>query len=214
MNALVDNDILIKGSCYDLLDMLLAPSSLSISSIGVLGTARYIVSSAVQEMTLMEDKAVALSRVRSSLDRVVIIEPSEAEQLMAAELELAAQHCGVQLDSGESQLCAVVITRSLPILLTGDKRAIHAIGTLMNVDFRLCYMFKRVQCLEQLILTAIDAGHGNSLRVAVCRERNIDKTLSICFHCNNPSFDERTTRDCLLSYIDDLRASDGHVLAP
>ena len=62
----------------------------------------------------------AKAAFRSFVDTAQIIEPTEEEQLMAADFELAAQRAAVALDSGESQLCAVLIARALRLLLTGD----------------------------------------------------------------------------------------------
>ena len=69
---------------------------------------------------------------------------------MAADLEFRAQTTGLDLDVGESQLCAVLVMRMVPMLLTGDKRAISAIEHLFDLEPRIGWIAGRVYCLEQL----------------------------------------------------------------
>ena len=131
---------------------------------------------------------------------------------MAADFELAAQRVGASLDGGESQLCAIVVQRLLPLLVTGDKRAIAAIETILDADPRLMAMCGKVRCLEQVFAGSIARYGTAALRVAVCAEPQIDKALSICFSCRSQCVEEASIRDGLQSYINDLRQRAGRVL--
>jgi hypothetical protein len=213
MNALVDNDIVFKGACYALLPDVLATVCDQEDPIGVLGAARFVVSKKIQRTPVNKGRDAALANLEEFLRRSLAIEPTEAEQTMAAELELAALNSGVSLDSGESQLCAVLIERVVPWLLTGDKRAICAIERLLNSDGRLAAITGKVKCLEQLVLAGlVDVARANSFREKICAEAHIDKTLSICFSCISAA----ATSDCiegLKSYIGDLRKQAERVLS-
>lgn len=137
MKALVDNDILFKGACYGLLDAFLAPVSVAGDSFGILGAARFVVSKKIIKKAPHKGIAAAHEHLATFLGRAAVVEPTEDEQRMAAEFELAAQRAGLGFDAGESQLCSILICRSTPLLLTGDKRAIQAIEQLLDSESRL-----------------------------------------------------------------------------
>ncbi|MGD0579737.1 MAG: hypothetical protein ABSC08_12495, partial [Bryobacteraceae bacterium] len=140
------------------------------------------------------------------------VEPTEDEQRMAAEFELAAQRAGLGFDAGESQLCTILICRSTPLLLTGDKKAIHAIEQLLDSESRLVALCGRVRCLEQLVLDIFSASpNPDTLRTAICSEAEVDKTLAICFscHCDGSGLDYA---EGLKSYLADLQRRAPRVL--
>ena len=213
MNALVDNDIVFKGAGYGLLPDLLATVSSQEDPVGVLGAARFVVSKKIQKATVNKGRDAALANLEEFLRRALAIEPTEVEQTIAAELELAALSSGVSLDSGESQLCAVLIERMVPWLLTGDKRAIRAMEQLLNSNARLGAITGKVKSLEQLVLAAIpDEAKASSVRKKICAEAHIDKTLAICFSCSSAA----AASDCakgLESYIGDVRKQAARVLS-
>jgi hypothetical protein len=146
------------------------------------------------------------------LARAVAVEPTDEEQQIAADFELAAQRAGLSLDSGESHLCALALTRQVPRVLTGDKRAIAAIEGLVDVDQRLAALGGKVYCLEQLILIVLTPDSNERLRDSICTEISVDKTLAICFSCRSNSGFEATA-ECLGSYIRDIRSKAPRVLA-
>jgi hypothetical protein len=213
MNAVVDNDILYKGACYGILADILQPHNGASGAIGALGTARFVVSKKIKKMTLKRDGSLALEELRRFLSRCVELSPTEDEQSLAAEFELAAQQLGVNLDTGESQLCAILIARLIPRLLTGDKRAIAALERLLDGHSALQAIRGRVGCLEQATLNLVARGHLALLRTAICSEPTVDKTLTICFGCNSPEVQPENVLEGLNSYIKALRADATRVLA-
>jgi hypothetical protein len=64
------------------------------------------------------------------LGNLQVIEPTESEIELAADLEKTARQLGGAFDVGEAQLFAVLLTRGSPALVTGDKRAISAASAL------------------------------------------------------------------------------------
>jgi hypothetical protein len=213
MNAVVDNDILYKGACYGILADILQPYNGASGAIGALGTARFVVSKKIKKMTLKRNGSLVLEELRRFLSCCVELSPTEDEQSLAAEFELAAQQLGVNLDTGESQLCAILITRLIPRLLTGDKRAIAALERLLDGHSALQAIRGKVGCLEQATLNLVAGGHLALLRTAICSEPTVDKTLTICFGCNSPEVQPEIVLEGLNSYITALRADATRILA-
>jgi hypothetical protein len=148
------------------------------------------------------------------LGTVAELEPTDSEQELAAELELAAQQRGFALDSGESLLSAITIERPLDALLTGDKRAIVAIEELLNDVLRLPEIRGKLKCLEQAVLELSGQIGLYPIRAAVCGQPEVDKALTMCFSCLNAIYEEDSVREGLQSYVKNLRAAAPLALAP
>jgi hypothetical protein len=214
MRAVIDNDVLLKGSCYGLLDVLVSTFCSVSDRVGVLASAKFVVSKRIGSARLLGNHASARAAFLGFLSRASALEPTTGEQKMAANLEFAAQKLAISLDSGESQLCAILVHRALPSLLTGDKRAIAAIERLLDAESKLIPICGKVKCLEQLFAAALARDGSTDLRRAVCAEPEIDKALTICFSCGSPSMAPASFQDGLNSYINALRHLAGRVLAP
>ncbi len=213
MNAVIDNDILIKGACYGLLDDLITPVG-GESPVGVLGAARFLVPKQIRKKELLGDPAAAVQRFELWLAGNEVLEPSASEGELAALLEASAQRMALPLDAGESQLLAIVVSRTLPSLATGDKRCIEAVERLLDVVDAISCVVGRIKCLEQLVLVAVcGTAAATRIRSAICGEPGIDKTLSICFGCKSPEVSEDSIKAGLDSYISDLRAKAARALS-
>ncbi len=213
MKALVDNDILFKGACYGLLDAFLAPVSVAGDSFGVLGAARFVVSKKITKKAPHKGTTAAHQHLATFLGRAAVVEPTEDEQRMAADFEVAAQRAGLDFDAGESQLCSILICRSTPLLLTGDKRAIQAIEQLLDSESRLVALCGKIRCLEQLVLDVFSASpNPDTLRSAICAEVEVDKALAICFSCHREDGSGLDYAEGLKSYLTDLRQRATRVL--
>ena len=195
-----------------MLDELISPICSSPSLLGVLGAARYVVFGHIRKLNLKKDLTKVLADFENFLHQCIVVEPTEDEQTLAADFELAAQREGINLHSGESQLCAITISRIVPWLLTGDKQAIKAIEKLLDVDSRLLALTRKVMCLEQLVLYLLNQGQRITVRETICAEPEVDKTLTICFCCNNQNPIEESFSEGLKSYIADLRTQASRIL--
>lgn len=213
MDTLVDNDILMKSACYGLLEQLLSPASQDGGNFGILGAARFVIRKAIEKAVLQGDRALALDRFEAFINSVHEIEPTDEEQVLAAKFELAAQLAGVALDTGESQLCAVMIVRGLGWLYTGDKRAIQALDDLIELENQLASVCGKLVCLEQLFVGSLVDENFDSIRAAVCSEPGMDRALSVCFSCTSKAANLEIVREGLNSYIGDLRKRASRVLA-
>lgn len=213
MSTLVDNDVLVKGACYGLLSELVTSISGTPSSCAVLGAARFVVPKAIERQKLQRDTSIAHEVFHDFLEQIGVVEPTDAEEQLAAELEAAAQALALNLDAGESQLVAILVARALPRLLTGDKRAIVALEQLVETVPDLHPLTARVHCLEQAVRRLVESVGSEVVRRAVCAEPRVDKALSICFSCSSPEANPLSIAAGLESYIADLHASAGRVLA-
>jgi hypothetical protein len=213
MKAAIDNDILFKGACYGFLSDLIATACSETESVGTLGSARFVVAKKIEKHKHLRNRTAALAVLVEFLHRSEALEPTQNEQHMAADLELAAQRLGINLDSGESQLCAMLVFRVLSILLTGDKRAITAMEKLIDADNRLIALCGKVRCLEQLVYDALAKGDHVAFRTAVCAEPEVDKALAICFSCTSQSVVLASIVEGLQSYVKALRAEATRVLS-
>jgi hypothetical protein len=206
----VDNDVLIKGACYGLTTQLWATRLP-----GVLGAARFVVPGRIARMKLAGDPAIAQATALELIERSRLLEPTADELHLAAALETAAQRRGLALDAGESQLAAMVAKREIPLLETGDKRAIRGFEALFDELEALTVLHGRLRCLEQVVLRYADAGDQDAMARAICAEPEVDKTLTICFRClSPPPHGTELDRQCLDSYIGALRADAPRALEP
>ena len=157
---------------------------------------------------------VAIAHFDHVLGSLELLEPSDEESAIAAELEYAAQQRGLPLDAGESLLAAIVVHRDLSCLATGDKRAIAALGGLRESTAVVQCLDGRLLCLEQLVLRMVETLGPTTVKAAVCSEAQADTALSICFSCGNPAVDPSNFTLGLQSYIGTLRQGAPELLGP
>lgn len=212
--GVVDNDIVLKGACYGLLpDVCGGGADVPAKELGVLSSCGFVVADRIRQHDSLRHSDRALQALVPFLDAATVLDPTEDEQRLAADIELGAQKLGLPLDTGESQLCAVVVERSIPSMLTGDKRAVVAMEQLLNAYDWLSGACGRVRCLEQLVLVLIDRIEPDIVRDCICSEPSVDTALGICFSCHEDAATEASIVESLQSYINHLRSQAPHILA-
>lgn len=193
--VLVDNDIALKTCAYSsvrefagILDALqTTPSMLRVS--------KFAVSRRVQRARDI-NYPDQLRQEWEKLHPVVSeIEPTPEEIEFAAQLEEMAVERSLDLDSGESQLLAILHYRGASLMITGDKRALRAIG-----EMNLVLPPRSIACLEQLVHSVLSIVGLSKFRHRVCREPKIDKSVAVCFSCSN------TTSPPLASVVEGLKS--------
>lgn len=209
---LLDVDVVIKLAAYDLLDAIAHPAcSQDCAGLrGVTSSTRFVAASRLRKRA--SDVPGALARLEAFLAEAAEIEPTEHELALAAVVETEAANAGLELDSGESQLCAIAVHRGVPLILTGDKRAIAAAEVLYSVITALAGLAGRIACLEQAIVLAVDRLGAQDVRARVLAELGIDVAINICFQVTNLNVDASFEPSGLASYIDSVRASAPTVL--
>src|ERR1700722_17037686 len=123
MTELLDNDILLKGTCYGFLHDLMAANCRSLP-VGYLAVAKFVLGKKLKKTRLRGELVEVESKLSAFLSENEAIEPTHEEAVFASELEASAQALALPLDTGESQLLAILVARGVNALLTGDKRAI------------------------------------------------------------------------------------------
>lgn len=213
LRSVVDNDVILKISCYELLAQLETALG-GANRIGVLGAARFVISKALQRKVAGDSESV-VNAFQAFVGRVEELEPTTDEIELATEMEEVANREALGLDAGESQLCAIAITRGVESLLTGDKRAVKAAESLKPHLPALSNLDGRIACLEQVILGIVSLIGFHEVRVRVCKEISADTALSICCKCWHPNLPEDADmQDAFQSYINNLRNLAPTVLYP
>jgi hypothetical protein len=212
--ALLDTDVLLKVSAFRLADDLIEILR-PIGQPGALGLAHLIAPKQLvrlrKRLADIEGAATELSKLLANIAR---IEPTQAEIELAAELEEAALADGHPLDRGEAQLVAALVTRGLPLLLTGDKRAIACLELVLARIGRAGACAGRVACIEQLMSAVVARLGAAAVRLRICAEHALDTSLRLCFSCAQATFNAQSACEGLRSYIDDARRNANGVLFP
>jgi hypothetical protein len=201
----IDTDVLIKCSCYSLLDEIRPPSGVG-SSVGILGVTRFVAGKYLERRGEINDRAGARHRFANYIRRVTILEPTDEELALASAFEDAGARLGLDLDIGESQLYAIAILRTTPLVLTGDKRAIAGAESLQQEMSQITALRGRIACLEQALIGITEKIGVSATRMKGCAEPRVDRSLTICFECHSPDGRMNFSADGLASYVRSLRA--------
>lgn len=213
VEATIDNDVLIKCACYQMLDDVVDGLG-GPGSVGVLGAARFVVGAQLARRHEIRDDIKARAHFDDFLTKASELEPSDEEIDMATAIEEMALGEGLPIDEGESQLCAILVFRSLRALVTGDKRAIQSLEDLSGRVGGLDRISAKLASLEQLVLAVVQEIGPSEARMRVCAEPEVDRAMSACFECTAVAERAGFVPDGLLSYIDDLRTKAPTVLWP
>jgi hypothetical protein len=200
----IDNDVLHKMAAYGLLNDLLHARPWGADCFCMLGAARFIVAKKLRKQPPEHGLDNALTEFEAALAKIAALEPSDDEIRLAADLEYAAQQLDVDLDAGESVLCAVLLYRGADYIFSGDKRAIIALQVLLDAAAVASEVRQRLVCLEQLFLWLLQGEQCERIRAAVCAEPAVDRALSNCFSCRSAGATIESWREGLASYIRDL----------
>lgn len=213
VTSLMDNDVLHKVTAYGLFNSMLNTHPVRHEVYGVLGTAKYVVSKKLKKRPPSRGIDSVLTDFNTAIQNLIELEPTPKEIEAAAQLEYQAQRLGLELDTGESILCAVLLSRQLNHILTGDKRAIAAVETLTTAQNISNNIASKLICLEQLFYWLANELDIHVIRTAVCSESTVDRVLTNCFSCYSPEVQDKSCIEGLKSYIVDLRQTAPTVLA-
>lgn len=209
VDVALDNDVILKAVCFGL------PADFwpGGSAIAALGAAPFVLAKAIARRRVRGDEAALRQALDEFFGRAAVLDPTDAEAALAADLQYLAQRNELALDTGEAQLAAMVVTRRIAELHTGDKRAIAALEELLDSEARITKLAGRIRCLEQLVAALLaDEKLYDRIQAGICAEPDLDKALAICFACGrDPGL--ATVLEALASYIENLRASASRVLA-
>jgi hypothetical protein len=210
--AAVDTDVLLKAAIYRIAAELVAvlgrhgpPSAL--------GLTHLIAPKQLARRRAIRDRVGAMAELARLLAALERIEPDDEEIELAADLASRAQQLSLPLDAGEAQLVAITMMRGLTILLTGDKRAIRALATMLIEVSERTNLVGRLVCFEQA-LAAVTADIGeHAVRERICAEPDADGAMRLACSCGTPGWDPAQLHEACGSFIGALRAVVGDLLA-
>ena len=208
---LLDSDVVLKICIYALL-IWEEGGLFHGRELSTLAASEFILPKRLARSGKLNDPSRAKTVLTELMARITFVEPDSDEVALAANLELAAQRAGLAFDVGESQLLSILVTRGAALLITGDKRAIGALGRLALSQPLIEGAAGKIACLEQLFVELIQQVGGDLLRAAVCAEPHADKALSICFCCSSASTSDDQYLAGLMSYLAEVRKAAGAVL--
>jgi hypothetical protein len=207
--VLLDNDVVLKAACYGLAPEALAATTSAGMAPGMLGVGRFVLSRRLERATNIVDRDQARASMETIIAGVEMLEPTDDELALAADLEAEASRLGLELDGGESQLLAIVATRDSHCLVTGDKRAILAMAAVA-----MALAAGRILCLEQLMARIVGTVGLDAVRQRVCAEPRVDRALTICFGCARDAVPHADVVEGLASYVAHLeRAAPGVLMS-
>lgn len=207
--TVIDNDILHKGAGYGLLTDFLTAIPAKPHEIGILGAAKYVVAHHLRRAKL-DDAAHYFEILINDMHQ---LEPTKEESTFAAQLEFKAQALNLNVDSGESLLCAIVVTRMIRRLVTGDKRALYGFATLSKSFDELDTLKGKIICLEQILIRLLEH-NADQIRNAICAQPKLDRALTLCFSCSNPDIDPKNWTEGLSSYLRHIHDESPSILNP
>lgn len=191
---------------YGLISRLLISEPYGTDRFHMLGAARFMIAKKLTKRPPLRGGDGALAEFKAAIANIVELEPTEAETRMAAELEYLAREMDLELDGGESILCAILVSRNKDFVFTGDKRAITAVGALLSNQTAQGLSNKLV-CLEQLFVWLVQRDDAGDVRTAVCSEPEVDKALTNCFGCRSHTSNATSWTEGLESYIGSIHAA-------
>ena len=196
----LDNDVVLKMCIYMFAEELILATTLNSLPPALLGVAKFTLRARVRRSKSIGNQEAVRSTLEVALAAARLVEPTEEEIELAAELEQRAAGLGQEFDTGESQLVAMLLKRESPLLITGDKRAIRALSHIAPVELNC-----RLACFEQLIATVILKFGHERLRTHVCAEPATDRAITASFACYSPTSTIQNVVEGLLSYVNDIR---------
>lgn len=212
--VLIDNDVVFKTCYYSLIEELISSKPYGANTFYALGAVQFILKNKMSKHVPVRGINVAIGELDAFLAKVELLEPTEDEVNLAADLEFLATSLGMELGNGESILCAVMHIRHKDYLFTGDKRAIKAIQVVINnwnntvqLDVK-----NKVICLEQLVSALLQNLPFDETRIKICQEPTVDKALSACFACKSSETTVDSCQEGLSSFINDLKKQAPSVL--
>lgn len=200
--TLIDNDVVLKSCRYGIVSELVSCVERVAPPPTTLAVSRFVLVSRILRDQKVANRELAKAQLEVFFKYSTFVDPNDAEIQFAAELEQRASDTGLNLDTGESQLLAILIRRCAAALLTGDKRAILAMGQLIADE--VCAR-QRIACYEQVIVAISEVLELEVLRKRICSDPLADKALAISFSCSAETFSEPSVADGLRSYIEDVR---------
>lgn len=209
--AAVDTDVLLKIAAYRLADEFVAVLA-PLGETATLGLTHLIAAKQMARKRGVRDGAGAQAELAALLGLLGRLEPDAEEIGLAAEFASVAQARGLPLDAGEAQLAAIVITRGLPLMATGDKRAISALSDLVADEPMRASLVGRLACFEQVLSSIAELLGADEMRARICAEPEVDGAMRLACSCGYDDWQPAQFSEACDSFVGAVRAKAGDLL--
>jgi len=197
LQALVDNDILLKLCAFDLLDPALDRLSLAPENVIVRDATYHSIRRSRQIAGRWG--AATVNRAMVFLERVTRIQDpadqSELDLLTAVE----------RIDPGEAELFVYAGEYAGAVLLTGDKNSLQALAAHEPARAIFARLAGRVIILETIVLALIRSMGFPAVRTSVCANLQADNAMRSAFG-SGPRAQEVNVIHTLNGYVQDLES--------
>lgn len=210
--AAVDTDVLLKVAAYRLADELMTVLT-PFGEPAALGLTHLIAAKQLARKRGVRDGAGAQAELAALLGELGRLEPDDQEIELAAEFASIAQAGGLPLDAGEAQLTAILVIRSLPLLVTGDKRAVGALSGVVGDGPWRDALVGRLACFEQVLGSIAGSIGIEALRASICAEPEVDGAMRLACSCGLDDWHPAQFGEACDSYVNDVRTKAGDLLA-
>ncbi|WP_341992296.1 hypothetical protein [Azorhizobium sp. AG788] len=200
----VDTDVLLKASAYRVAIELVSALS-SYGRVAALGLTHIIALSQMSRLRHLANRGEAVAQLTLLLGMLERLEPDDSEISLAADLATTAQQRGLPLDTGEAQIVSIVVNRGLPLMVTGDKRAIRALASLLAGSSLKGALIERIASFEQLLLTIGGIVGEETLRERICAEPQVDNAMRLACSCGRDDWDPAQLHEACGSYVEATR---------
>ena len=209
--VVVDTDVLLKAAAYRVAEEFVQVIART-GPPAVLGLTHLIAERQLSRKRSLRGKESAAAELGDLLGMCETLEPDEREIQIAADLAELAQSMSLPLDTGEAQLAAILANRALPLMVTGDKRALGALSQLLADAAARAPFVGRLACFEQ-VMRAIAALVGeNEVRNRVCAEPDMDGAMRLACSCGTHVWDPAQLHEACVSFIGQVRRESGDLL--
>lgn len=200
-DTFIDNDVIFKTCVYDLSDRIAEALNRAPNDIGILSSAIFVLAPILERHGIDQS---SINLFRSS----TIIEPTDAEIKIAADIEEEALRRNLEVDYGESILVSVVASRG-ERLVTGDKRAIRGLSSLSSHSDPCARLRRRIVTMEATIAALLATCDVALVRKSVCDSPKTDLAVSACFVCHQETCAVEDVLAALSSYQKSLSSDTG-----
>lgn len=177
---LFDADVLIKLSVLDCYAESVAAMGLQVSQCATLLSMTK--SAGIDRQEVRERRAgpgKAARRLYRTLAAIPTIDRlTTEERTLAVEITGVSQAQGLFVDGGEAMLIAISLHRNIPLVATGDKKAIRSLPELCRHVPSVSGLKNRIACLEHLLIKVARAEGFGKIQPRLWAGRSCDTALS------------------------------------
>lgn len=198
-----DNDVILKLAAFDLFGEALNILGVTQQELRVLDTAIH---------KFRKDRRLKQKYTDDGIDRAIQIVqycPKINEKLDPDEMNQLSNIEGI--DPGEAVLVAATRNQEIFYLTTGDKRFLKALAGASGLNTIRQRLSKRVICLEQLILEAINNYGFMIIRDKIVPVRDCDTAIRAAFGSGQQATQENVVLT-LNGYVQELKQQTGDLL--